>query len=204
MFVRNINNFHPILRKDFERFLTDTLRIGYFYLYNIIMKEIFKAIKGYEGIYEISNYGNVKSFQGNKQRILKPQKWSKGYLWVCLSKNDSESKQSVSRLVASAFILNPENKPQVNHINGNKSDNILSNLEWCSQSENMKHAISLGLKKYFKGEKHSAAKLKDKDIISIRKTYGTNNYSQSQIAEIYGVSRSCISNIVSRRNWSHL
>lgn len=101
--------------------------------------EIWKDIKGYEGIYQVSNYGRVKSLHnkfGNKELIMKLNKKYNGYYQVRL-KNNGESKDvSIHRLVALHFIPNPENKPQVNHINEDKSDNRAENLEWCTSSYN--------------------------------------------------------------------
>lgn len=103
------------------------------------MVEIWKPIKNFETYYEISNLGNVKS---NKyiSKILKPFKNSKGYLYVNLINNRKRKTISIHRLVALTFISNPENKPQINHKDCNKLNNCVSNLEWCNNSENTKHA----------------------------------------------------------------
>lgn len=111
------------------------------------MNEIWKDIKGYEGLYQASNLGRVRS----KKTILKPYKNTFGYLIVYLSKNNIRKNCRVHRLVAKTFIPNPENKPQVNHINGIKTDNRVENLEWCTNGENEKHAYKLGLKTINKG-----------------------------------------------------
>lgn len=120
------------------------------------MKEEWKDIEGYEGLYQISNLGRVKSLErivplknGRKrvqyELIRKPKKAYKGYLQVDLWKNHKCSVKRINRLVAIAFIPNPENKPEVNHIDGNKENNRIDNLEWVTGKENMRHAIKTGL-----------------------------------------------------------
>ena len=102
------------------------------------MKEEWKDIPNYEGLYQISNLGNIKRKKDNY--IFKKNKNNGGYRIVTLTKNKIEKNVSVHRLVAQAFIPNPNNLPQINHIDGNKMNNNVNNLEWCTQSENMKHA----------------------------------------------------------------
>lgn len=103
--------------------------------------EQWRPIDGYEGLYEISNLGRIKSTyrQGCTTKFLKISNNGNGYMMVRLCKNGKAKKFFLHRLLAKAFISNPENKPQVNHINENPSDNRLENLEWVTQKENNNH-----------------------------------------------------------------
>lgn len=101
------------------------------------MKEVWKDIEGYEGLYQISNLGRVKRVATGK--VLKGGKDKDGYLMVKLYKNNIRSNKKIHRLVAEAFIPNPENKPQVNHADENKTNNSLDNLEWMTAKENINH-----------------------------------------------------------------
>ena len=97
--------------------------------------EIWKEIKGYEGLYQVSNYGRIK----NKFKILKQKRNKFGYLVLRLSKNNKKKDFLVHRLVAQAFIENKDNLPQVNHKDENKQNNNITNLEWCSSSYNINY-----------------------------------------------------------------
>lgn len=114
------------------------------------MKELWKDIKGYEGLYQISNFGKVYSKIGNLRYknphpIMMKYDSSGGYARVMLSKDKVFKRFLVHRLVAEAFIPNPLNKPEVNHIDGNKLNNCVDNLEWVTCKENKRHAIKNGL-----------------------------------------------------------
>ena len=119
------------------------------------MKEIWKNINGYNGKYKISNLGRVKNSKGI---IMKQSKNPRGYPTIQFHINSKPKTISVHRLVAEAYILNPENKPQVNHIDGNKSNNIVENLEWCTNLENKHHAMISGLCEKTKGKNHPKAR----------------------------------------------
>ena len=117
-----------------------------------MLEEKWKPVKGYETEYEVSNLGNIrgkerKNTVGRKiaQRILKLRNDKDGYKDVALYKDKKMKRHKVHRLVAIAFIPNPENKKEVNHINGDKSDNKVCNLEWVTSKENTTHAIKEGL-----------------------------------------------------------
>ena len=124
------------------------------------MKEIWKPIKDYEGLYEVSNLGNVRALNYHRQKIMKilKTKYTKdGYYETTLLKNSKPKSIRTHRLVAETFIEIPKNKPQVNHKNGNKLDNRVENLEWCTCKENIQHAIKIGLEK-LDGHKNPNAK----------------------------------------------
>lgn len=112
-------------------------------------EEIWKDIVGYENYYQISNWGRVKSLKynhSNFQKILRTQLTKKGYVRVTFQIKKKRKSFSVHRLVAEAFIPNPENKPQVNHKDTNKQNNKLENLEWNTNGENQRHSVTNGLK----------------------------------------------------------
>lgn len=104
------------------------------------MKEIWRDVKGYEGQYQVSTWGNVRNTQG-KNIFQEPN--HKGYPRVKLFKDGKKKNKRVNRLVAEAFIPNPDNLPQVNHRDGNKKNNSFSNLEWVTQEDNLKHATNM-------------------------------------------------------------
>lgn len=118
--------------------------------------EIWKDIKGFEGLYQISNQGRLRSLdrpvkqrsnsiQVKKGKLIIQSKNHKGYPLANVSKGNKRYSRATHRLVAEAFIPNPENKPQINHIDGNKENNSVSNLDWVTASENIRHAINNGL-----------------------------------------------------------
>lgn len=158
-----------------------------------------KPIEGYDGKYFVSDDGTVFSIkrQGNCGKILSQHENSNGYLRVPLTNKNVHKQELVHRLVATAFIPNPDNLPQVNHKDGNKKNNNASNLEWCTKSENMAHASKNGLlnSKPLYGENHHACKISDdeaKEIIRLRKSGVLSHV----IAKMFGVTGSTIRNIV--------
>lgn len=107
-------------------------------------KEEWKDIKGYEGLYQISSFGNARSLRFNRIKVLKPGH-SQNYFTYEFSVNHISEVKTAHRLVAEAFIPNPNNYSCINHIDGNKQNNHVENLEWCTASENVKHAYDTGL-----------------------------------------------------------
>jgi len=181
--------------------------------------EIFVPIKGYEGLYEISNDGRVKSLERKsicrsrmgrsftrtiKEKILAFTVMPKGYITVHLSKTQKIREQKtnnilVHRLVAIHFIPNPENKPQVNHKDGIKANNCDWNLEWNTALENSIHSVETGLFCQT-GENSSNAKLTKKQVLEIRKECVINgNYLE--FAKQYNVTISTIGRIVRKQSW---
>jgi len=102
--------------------------------------EVWMPIKGYENLYWISNKGRVH----NNKKIMKFYKINSGYLCIDFTVNNVKKKNLVHRLVASTFLLNPTSLPEVNHINENKDDNSINNLEWCTRSYNKQHSMATG------------------------------------------------------------
>lgn len=111
--------------------------------------EVWKDVLGYEEIYQISNLGRIKSLHRDRieEKILNPAKNNRGYLRLGLSGNGKVRYDSIHRLVAGAFIPNPKNLPEVNHIDGNKLNNGVENLEWVTKGQNQIHAYKTGLRK---------------------------------------------------------
>lgn len=132
------------------------------------MQEIWKDIKGYKGLYQVSNLGRVKSLSRkiwngfvnyqSKELLLKPSANHKGYLQVILYKSGVQSNKRIHRLVAEAFLFNPNDYPQVNHEDGDKQNNCVDNLSWCNNSINQRHAFEHGLKRHMYGKDNSKAR----------------------------------------------
>ena len=167
-------------------------------------REVWKDVVGYEGLYQVSNFGNVKSL-GNefsrKERLLKLSPQSKGYLTIVLQKNATRKMVLVHRLVAEHFIDNTESKAQINHINGIKTDNRVENLEWVSHRENLNHAIKNNLT--LKGEENRNSKLKDVDVIKIHSLLQKGTATK-ELSETYNISYSTIYGIRTNIYWKHL
>ena len=175
--------------------------------------EIWLDIKGYEGSYQVSSLGRVKSLArvieyrkgiyGNKKEIiLKTFKDRKGYLKYKLCKNGKEKSVISHRLVALAFLHNLNQKPEVNHINGIKDDNRLENLEWCTSSENTIHALNEKLKIPQKVSEHGMSKLTEEKVLEIRLIGRTK--TTKELGKMYNVDRTLISKVLLNKIWNHV
>lgn len=162
-------------------------------------------IFGFEGFYKISKNGDVYSMERNgtvnSQRVLRPTVGTNGYLKVSLRCNGNRHTRNIHRLLAQTFIDNPKNLPCVNHIDGNKLNNSLSNLEWASYSRNIQHAYDTGLTKALRGEGRSM--LKNEDVLNIVEMKSSGGTLRG-IAKKFGISASSVSDIVLGRTWSHI
>jgi len=134
--------------------------------------------------------------------VLKPSIY-RGYEGVWLTKNGKARQKLVHRLVAKAFISNPQAKPQVNHKDGNKLNNYFNNLEWVTCKENINHAIENSNWSNQKGKHNNNSKLTESDIPKIRKLL-ESGLSQNKIANKFGVTRGTIKGIKSGRSWTHV
>jgi hypothetical protein len=162
------------------------------------MEEIWKDIKNYEGLYQVSSFGNIKNIR--TARILRLGLSSNGYYTVTLCNKSINKTFYVHRLIAETFLPNSLNKSTINHIDGNKINNDLSNLEWATQAENNRHAFKTGLSNV--GEEHGSAKLTERDAKRIKYEYP--HLTQTEIAKIYGVSHDTVSLIRLGKRWSHI
>jgi len=179
------------------------------------MKEIWKDIKDYEGLYKVSNKGRVKSlrrevaFSFNRTRIIKekilvPSNHYKGYLYIRLCKFGKIKIYKIHRLVGTMFIKNPKNKLQINHKDCNKSNNNVNNLEWNTNSENQKHAYKNKANFSYKGENSHLSKLKEMDVLEIRKKYNSGGYTQTELAKEYNCCITNIGRIIKNKSWAHI
>ena len=164
--------------------------------------EIWKDIKGYEGLYQVSNKGRVKSFHRKKIKLLKRHDF-RNYYAVRLYKDGIIENFLVHRLVAEFFIPNPQNKPQVNHKDGNKLNNCVENLEWVTIQENLLHAVKIGLHKMPSGLKSACSKLTAEDVRYIRKNYipGDKNFSRRALSKKFNVCLSVIQNVLTYKTY---
>lgn len=167
-------------------------------------KEVWKPVKEYEGLYEVSSFGRIKSFygyySGGYGRILKPilNKKDPDYYRIGLNKNGIATKLLVHRIVACNFIENPLNLPCVNHKNFNRLDNSVKNLEWVTYQENNDHAKLGG--KYKTGEDHGASILTQDQVNNIRWLF-LSKTPPPEICNLYNISNSTFYHITNNETW---
>lgn len=158
--------------------------------------EIWKDVIGYEGLYQVSNFGRVLGVK--RKKILTPRDVGNKYMSVVLSKNDVMKNKKVYRLAAQAFIPNPENKLCINHIDNKPENNNLNNLEWCTYKENREHCMKQNRHNW--GEKNGHSKLVISDIKYIRKS----SLSTKELSVKYNVTMRTIRDIVTFDTWRYL
>lgn len=173
----------------------------------MIDKTKFVDISGYVGLYAINKDGDIycypkdRGLRGMKtERIMKKYIKPEGYVNACLYKDGKRKYIMVHVLVAETFIPNPENKKCINHKDGNKQNNSVKNLEWCSYSENHKHAYKNGLKNYTVEMKNQLIarkrKLTFEQAEEIRRLYKSGLYSQRKLAEMFNMQQTNIGDII--------
>lgn len=179
--------------------------------------EEWKDINGFEN-YQISNTGKIRNIKRNKE--LTPCISNNGYAVVNLRSSSKTHTTYIHRLIAEHFLDTPNEeqtlwayntvygKVQVNHIDGNKLNNHIDNLEWSTGKENTKHAYDNGLSSPIppdnKGETNGQSKLTKEQVLEIRRLYEELNYTQTELAKIYNLNSSTISMIVTRKRWKHI
>ena len=180
------------------------------------MKEVWKDVTGFEGLYQVSDLGRIKSlprqcwmnskgktYRSVPERIMKSSLIGKGYKMVYLSKDGRVYSRLLARIVAEAFVPNPKNKPEVNHVDLDKLNCRASNLEWTTRLENMRHAYANGAIPFMEGERGGGSKLKNEQVLAIRRRR-KKGIRVKQLASEYGVHECAIYRILSRATWKHI
>lgn len=171
---------------------------------NDLPHEIWRDVVGYDGFYQVSIFSRVKSFYGRKPRILKHHIDIDGYAVVSLSKNAKDKIFGVHALVARAFIDNSDNKPEVNHIDGDKAHSCVWNLEWATTAENARHAVINGLRK--SGSESPCAKLTAEQVREILRLYvkGDSEFGCSGLAKKFNVHTTTIHGIIRGKTYKNI
>jgi len=158
--------------------------------------EVWKSVVGYEGLYEVSDQGRVKGPKG----FVKPKIGRNCYARTELWRKGDRHRPSIHRLVAQTFIPNPDGKPQVNHLDGDKLNNTVANLEWCTAQENALHAVALHGRH---GERATAAKLSERKATAILVML-EKGAPGKWLADLFGVTNAQISHLRLNRQWRAL
>lgn len=162
--------------------------------------EEWRDVEGYEGFYQVSNFGRVKRIKCIRPHILKPTLIS-GYCYVDLSKQNQTKQHRIHRLVAKAFIPNPNCKPEINHIDGHKLNNHVANLEWATGVENMEHAVKLGLQKSGADVYNAGLTLEQANEILSSYVAGSQQFGSKALAKKFGVTYRQILRVVHGRTY---
>ena len=171
--------------------------------------ENWKTIKNFPD-YAVSDHGNVKrivkDLHNRKLRTLKLRPSGCGYLHVSLSKDKKKYDKRVNRLVLETFVRPCPDKMECNHIDGNKHNNCIENLEWVTRSENMKHKYRIGLAipSDHRGSKNPVAKLIESDVMEIKRLRFNEMLSMYSIAKIFNISYPSVSMICNNKTWRHV
>jgi hypothetical protein len=174
--------------------------------------EIWVPIKGYEDCYEISSRGRIRSYdrvvartrngpRTYKGQIRNSSRHSHGYRSVGLWKNGKGKQFLIHRLVAQHFIPNPDTLPDINHIDGVKTNNAWSNLQWCTKSQNTRHGYDNNL--IPSGEKHSSSKLKEVEVCEMRRRYKQGE-TLTKLSHEFDIAMSHVHNIVNYKIWNRI
>lgn len=172
------------------------------------MSEEWHDILGYEGWYQVSNQGNVKRIMPGRRtrpnRLLRRTRGGDGYEHVSLYKHGKEGRASVHFLVCQAFHGPRPDGFEVNHKDGDRTNNRVDNLEWVTHSENTHHAIHVLGAPRWKGERHWRTHLTGSQIKEIRRLYATGEYTQLQLSGMFKIARTAIGKIIRRESWAHV
>lgn len=163
-------------------------------MFGVEMEE-WRDVQGTNGQYKVSSLGRVSSVRRGTSRILKPSQDGCGYKQLIIYVGDARTPVKVHRLVAEAFIDNPNGKRCVNHINGVKTDNRVENLEWCTSSENTKHAWATGLTAVTQGRLENAQAVHESNKKRVIRDDGVMFESVKDAAKSVGVKASCVSRV---------
>ena len=188
---------------------------------NELENEEWRPVVGWENFYSVSNLGRVKrevravthsnqveSFSMTyPEKVLKANPDSRGYPQVTLNAKHFGRKRRVARvhrLVAEAFLGNPEGKPQVNHMDSDTMNANVNNLEWCTASENQKHSWDNDRQERRLGEDNAVSKYSDSLVRVVYKLAKSKAWSQEKIGELYGMPQITVSNILTKKTWRHI
>lgn len=173
-------------------------------------KEIWKEVVGYESYYQVSDYGNVRSVNrvvpngfGGEMRVKGMSinsRMGANYINITLTKNGKKNTFNVHRLVAIAFLPNPNNLPYVNHIDGNKLNNCDDNLEWSTEVHNSNHSYNMGLSA--SGSSSHYAKVSERTVAEIIHINNTTNLTYAIIGQVFGVCAESVSNMCRGKSWN--